>query len=118
MFFVLHGLVMLMKQHSYAFYNGYLSSLHKKREALLKQLRKLENIEPADSPSTTTPDVSELSTSHLTHRPSATEYRERRNSVTQSQSNEADDIESITRAIEEGQPLGVDQVLMFERLIK
>ncbi|KAI1156924.1 MBOAT family protein [Nemania diffusa] len=117
-FFVLHGLVMLMKQHSYAFYNGYLSSLHKKREALLKQLRKLENIEPADSPSTTTPDVSELSTSHLTHRPSATEYRERRNSVTQSQSNEADDIESITRAIEEGQPLGVDQVLMFERLIK
>ncbi|KAI0100207.1 MBOAT family protein [Nemania sp. FL0031] len=117
-FFVLHGLVMLMKQHSYAFYNGYLSSVYKKRRFLLKELKKLESMEPVDSASATTPDISELSTSHLARRPSATEYRERRNSLSESQSNEPGDIETITRAIEGGQPLDVDQVLMFERLIK
>ncbi|KAJ8121192.1 hypothetical protein ONZ43_g2295 [Nemania bipapillata] len=117
-FFVLHGLVMLMKQHSYAFYNGYLSSLYKKRVYLLKQLKKLENMQPVTTPSTVAPDISELSTSHLTHRPSASEYREKQNSISQPQGNDTHDIESITRAIEEGHPLNVDQVLMFERLIK
>ncbi|OAA54085.1 sterol O-acyltransferase 1 [Niveomyces insectorum RCEF 264] len=41
-FFVLHGLVMLMKQHSYAFYNGYLSTLYKRRAVLQARLRELE----------------------------------------------------------------------------
>ncbi|KAJ8128881.1 hypothetical protein O1611_g4750 [Lasiodiplodia mahajangana] len=113
-FFVLHGLVMLMKQHSYAFYNGYLSSLYKKRRYLLKELKKLENMEPVDS-SAATPNISTLSTSHLARRPSATEYRERRQSLSQ---NEPGDIETITQAIEERRPLDVDQVLIFERLIK
>lgn len=42
-FLVLHGLVILMKMHSYAFYNGYLSEVHNRRTALgakLAQLRR------------------------------------------------------------------------------
>lgn len=44
-FFVLHGLVMLMKQHSYAFYNGYLSSIYKRRAMLQSRLAELERAE-------------------------------------------------------------------------
>ncbi|KAK5628555.1 hypothetical protein RRF57_004270 [Xylaria bambusicola] len=113
-FFVLHGLVMLMKQHSYAFYNGYLSSIHKKRKGLLAELKKLDGMQTVAGESTTSPHASELSTSHLDRRPSAAMYRERRNSIAQSQSNEPDDIESILRAIEGGQPLDLDQVVVWE----
>ncbi|KAH0538472.1 hypothetical protein FGG08_004921 [Glutinoglossum americanum] len=38
-FIVLHCMVMLMKQHSYAFYNGYLSDIFLRREMLLKKSR-------------------------------------------------------------------------------
>ncbi|KAI3326253.1 MBOAT family protein [Xylariaceae sp. AK1471] len=117
-FFVLHGLVMLMKQHSYAFYNGYLSSVYKKRRALLEKLKQLQNTEPADSPSATSPSISSLSTSHLERLPLATEYQERQISLARSKPNEPGDIEIISRAIEEGQPLDLDQLQMFERLIK
>ncbi|KAI1274599.1 MBOAT family protein [Xylaria sp. FL0933] len=117
-FFVLHGLVMLMKQHSYAFYNGYLSSVYKKRRALLAELKKLESMEPVEGESTSSPQASTLSTSHLDRRPSAAMYRERRNSLARSPSHEPDDIESISRAIEDGQPLDLDQLLIFERLMK
>ncbi|KAI1355146.1 MBOAT family protein [Xylaria sp. FL0043] len=117
-FFVLHGLVMLMKQHSYAFYNGYLSSVYKKRRALLAELKKLESMEPVEGESKSSPQASALSTSHLDRRPSAAMYRERRNSLARSPSHEPDDIESISRAIEDGQPLDLNQLLIFERLMK
>ena len=122
-FFVLHGLIMLMKQHSYAFYNGYLSSVYKKRKSLLAQLKKLESMQPVKSGSgergsTASPSVSALSTNHLDRRPSAAVYRERRNSIAQAQADEPDDIESISRAIGDGAPLDLDQVLVFERLLK
>jgi len=40
-FIVLHCLVMLMKQHSYAFYNGHLSVVHKRLQSLEKKLVEL-----------------------------------------------------------------------------
>lgn len=43
-FFVLHALVMLMKQHSYAFYNGHLSAAYHRRQLLLGKLKKLDFI--------------------------------------------------------------------------
>lgn len=115
-FFVLHGLIMLMKQHSYAFYNGHLSSVYKKRNQLERRLKQLENISPVTSPSSTSPPISDISTSHLAHRPSATEYTERRLSVTKG--NLADDIERISKAIDSGEPLDLDQLQLFERMIK
>lgn len=117
-FFVLHGLVMLMKQHSYAFYNGHLSSVYKKRRSLLDRLKKLEGMDPVESPSPTAPKTSALSTSHLALHPSATEYQEQQSFLAQDSSREQDDLERISRAIEEGKPLDLDQVLIFERLIK
>lgn len=44
-FFVLHALVMLMKQHSYAFYNGHLATIYHNRQLLLSKLQKLDFIE-------------------------------------------------------------------------
>ncbi|PKS07453.1 hypothetical protein jhhlp_006057 [Lomentospora prolificans] len=41
-FFVLHGLVLLMKQHSYAFYNGHLSTAYKLRKLVQSTLAELE----------------------------------------------------------------------------
>ncbi|KAI0143961.1 MBOAT family protein [Hypoxylon sp. NC0597] len=117
-FFVLHGLVMLMKQHSYAFYNGHLSSVYKKRQSLLLKLKQLESISPVTSPSLTNPKVSALSTSHLALPPSADEYRERRHSLSKSRSADQNDIESISRAIEAAEPLDMEQLHAFERLIK
>lgn len=117
-FFVLHGLVMLMKQHSYAFYNGHLSSAYKQRRSLLIKLKQLETISPATSPSTTSPRVSTLSTSHLAHPPSADEYHERRHSLSKARSADQNDIESISRVIEAANPLDMEQLQVFERLIK
>ncbi|OQE19092.1 hypothetical protein PENSTE_c016G08409 [Penicillium steckii] len=41
-FMVLHCLTMLMKQHSYASYNGYLSELYRKRNLLISRLNRLK----------------------------------------------------------------------------
>ena len=50
-FFVLHGLVMLMKQHSYAFYNGHLSTVYKQREVLLEKLKQVAAANAKDNKS-------------------------------------------------------------------
>jgi len=114
-FFVMHGIVMLMKQHSYAFYNGYLSSVHRKRAHLLSRLKELEHVAPVASPSRTQPPVSAISTSHLTRVPSAHEYRERRMSISSAQ---VPDIDKIATAISSGEPLDEEQVHIFERILK
>ena len=115
-FFVLHGLVFLMKQHSYSFYNGYLSTVLKEREMLVAQLKQLEGISPVQSPSTTGPQVSSLSTLHLALEPSAQEWKERRKSIVQE--NTVPDTDKIIAAIDSGEPLDESQVHVFERLIQ
>ncbi|KAK1477220.1 MBOAT family protein [Colletotrichum cuscutae] len=134
-FFVLHGIVMLMKQHSYAFYNGYLSSAYKKRKYLLSKLKKLEHVAPTEFPSSTTPSASTVSVSHLANPPSAAEMHGRRQSIAQAQAqaqsqshakdggggdeqHQLTDLDRIARAIESGQPLDADQVRVFERIIR
>jgi len=44
-FIVLHCLVMLMKQHSYAFYNGHLSVVYKRLQSLGKKLAELRALD-------------------------------------------------------------------------
>lgn len=107
---------MLMKQHSYAFYNGHLSTVYRQREVLLKKLKQLEQISPVNSPIETNLPSSELSISHLEHRPSASEYKERRQSI--HQGSISDDIEKVSHTIDSGKPLNLDQVQLFERMIK
>lgn len=114
-FFVLHGIVMLMKQHSYAFYNGHLSTVYKSRANLLSKLKQLDLMDPATSPSSTDPPVSEISTAHLRVPPSA---EQRRRSISQLLNEEESDIDRICRAIASKEPLDDEQVYIFERIIK
>jgi len=115
-FFVLHGLVMLMKQHSYAFYNGHLSELYKRRRSLEQKLKQLQAVTPAQSPSMTT---FSLSTSYLDQPPSATELTQRRRSSHQlNLGDRAHDLAQVAAAIEAGDPLDVEQIQLFERIVK
>lgn len=117
-FFVLHSLVMLMKQHSYAFYNGYLSSAHKKRAELLKKLKQLEHVEAVKSPSQTKPTASSISTDHLARRPSRNDVRQRRQSSHSSYETFSQDLEGIEAAINSNEPLDLEQIHVFEQIIK
>lgn len=117
-FFVLHTLVMLMKQHSYAFYNGYLSTAYKKRAELLKKLKQLENIEAVQSPSSTQPTTSAIDPEYLTRRPSVNEIKQRRRSLHSGMDTFSKDLESIEAAIESDKPLDLEQVRTFEKIIR
>ncbi|KAI5462745.1 MBOAT, membrane-bound O-acyltransferase family-domain-containing protein [Mariannaea sp. PMI_226] len=114
-FFVLHGIVMLMKQHSYAFYNGHLSTVYKRRTSLLSKLKQLDFVDPVTGPTQTAPLVSALSTQHLEIPPSA---EQRRKSISQLPNPKESDVEKISRAITSGQALDDEQVDLFERIIK
>ncbi|KAK4133982.1 hypothetical protein BT67DRAFT_442492 [Trichocladium antarcticum] len=105
-FFVLHGLVMLMKLHSYAFYNGHLSEVYKKRARLLATLKRLEKVSAAPSSA-----ASSITTSRFTEVPDG--IRERRRSGY----DEMPDVENIVAVIDSGKSLD-EQVHIFERVLK
>ncbi|KAJ3493082.1 hypothetical protein NLG97_g4967 [Lecanicillium saksenae] len=96
-FFVLHALVMLMKQHSYAFYNGYLSTIHRRRQLLLEKLKKLEFIDCSG-------DAAVRSASNQSGTSSPTE--------------EHAGIHTILKTIDTSKTLDHTQVYMFERVLK
>ncbi|KAL2262891.1 hypothetical protein VTK26DRAFT_9096 [Humicola hyalothermophila] len=114
-FFVLHGMVMLMKQHSYAFYNGHLSSAYKQRGHLLSKIKQLESISPVVTPSSSWAPEFSIATSHLAGVPSARWPEERRQSLPCELS---PDLEKITAAIESGKRLDPEQIRVFERVLK
>ncbi|KAL5321793.1 hypothetical protein ACEPPN_009756 [Leptodophora sp. 'Broadleaf-Isolate-01'] len=116
-FFVLHGLVMLMKQHSYAFYNGHLSETYKIRHTLERKLKQLDSTEPVKTPSETTPRVSSMSTSYLDHRPTASDLNQRRQYRRSSMDGDSN-LKEVAAAIESGEPLDVDQIQTFARIMK
>ncbi|KAF7858600.1 hypothetical protein EAF04_009200 [Stromatinia cepivora] len=115
-FFVLHGLVMIMKQHSYAFYNGYLSEEYQSRFKLQRKLKQLDNISPVQTPSATTPAAASLSTSYLDARPTSDDVHQRisqrRHSIIEST------IGQVAAAIDSGEPLDLDQIQTFARILK
>lgn len=114
-YFVLHGIVMLMKQHSYAFYNGYLSTVFQRRQYLLSKLKQLEDLDPTSGPSQASPPVSTISTEHLSVPPTAAQ---RRHSLSQLDSSQETDIDRIAHAIATRQPLDDEQIWLFERIVK
>lgn len=119
MFFVLHGLVMLMKQHSYSFYNGYLSEAYKTRQSLERKLKQLQNIAPTLTPSATAPIPSSMDTEYLDRRPTATDLNERRKSIQSSAGlNGTTEFAQVASAIESGESLDVNQIQIFERIIR
>ncbi|KHN96174.1 uncharacterized protein MAM_06022 [Metarhizium album ARSEF 1941] len=114
-FFVLHGIIMLMKQHSYAFYNGHLSTVYLQRLFLLFKLKQLELVHPSKESSSAVPPVSSLSIDHLRAPPTAVE---RRHSLSQVPKSKETDIDKIAKAIASREPLNDEQIAAFEQIIK
>lgn len=117
-FFVLHTLIMLMKQHSYAFYNGYLSTAYKKRDELRKKLKQLEQIEATKPSSPGQPTASAVSREYLARRPSTSEIRQRRRSLHSGSETFSKDLEEIEASIDSDGPLDLEQIQLFEKIIK
>lgn len=111
----MHGLVMLMKQHSYAFYNGYLSTIYEHSQFIVGKLKQLESTEIATGAVETSPAVSSISTSHLDAVPSA---EAKRHSAADIRGTERTDIERIAQAIASRKPLSDEQVQLFERIME
>lgn len=109
---------MLMKQHSWAFYNGHLSEEYKLRRVLEQKLKQLEAMTPMKTSSATMPQVSSLSTSYLDHKPTAADLNQRRQSRTGMTEEGTSNIPQVAAAIESGEPLSFEQVQTFERILK
>ncbi|KAK5119483.1 hypothetical protein LTR85_007583 [Meristemomyces frigidus] len=128
-FAVLHGLVFVMKQHSYAFYNGYLSGVYRRRALLEERLRILQAMEPVTSPPTS-PSTSQyldrttssgLDISGLAKKADSTSLKRRPSMGHRTSTNlqiEKSDVASVAQAIESGSAIDVDQMHTFERVIQ
>ena len=106
-FFVMHCLVMLMKQHSYAFYNGHLSELYKARESLMKTLKILQARVPAETSSPTIPRSSSPITIEA---PIDIKAKKGMRSVA--------NLTEVVDAIESGELLDLVQIKTYESSIK
>ncbi|KAL1311520.1 hypothetical protein AAFC00_001642 [Neodothiora populina] len=124
-FIVLHCLVFLMKQHSFAFYNGYLSSVYKRKTMLkskLSKLRDMRTMETApNSPESFRPQSARSTALDLPNLPGGIGMKGHRPSMGPRTStnlgNEVSDVASISSAMESGTPLDHDQMQAFERII-
>ncbi|KAJ5888813.1 Sterol O-acyltransferase ACAT/DAG/ARE, partial [Penicillium taxi] len=119
-FIVIHALTMLMKQHSYAFYNGYLSELYRKRELLNIRLKQLEKHSSKNSVSTG--QTSALQTgfnSEITNLEVSQNYR-RRSIDTQGfqDSRGPDQLLSLAESIEKRTPLEPAQIVSLKTLLE
>ncbi|KAI7564604.1 acyl-CoA/sterol acyltransferase, partial [Hortaea werneckii] len=132
-FAVLHGLVFLMKQHSYGFYNGYLSGVHRRRRLLERRLKNLQAMEPVHSAHTSPRNSQQIDAassgvdfaklSH--HSPRTGSFADaapkRRPSMGHRTSTnltvEQSDVASVAQAIESGRSIDLDQMKTFESVI-
>ena len=116
-FLVLHCIAMLMKQHSYAFYNGHLSELHKRRNVLegkLKQLEDPEVLSPSEDVSSTSQATSYLDAKDLKR------LSRRRKSLHATPQDSVDvdkEILNVASAIESDAQLDFAQVRSLRKLI-
>jgi sterol O-acyltransferase len=117
----LHGLVFVMKQHSYAFYNGYLSGVHRRRTLLGRKLKELEAIEPVKSNDTRDAakssgaqlhDITNIARSPVERRPSMGPRTSTNFQI------EKSDVADVAAAISSGRPINADQMSTFSRIIR
>ncbi|KAF2770412.1 acyl-CoA/sterol acyltransferase [Teratosphaeria nubilosa] len=117
-FAVLHGLVFLMKQHSYAFYNGYLSGVYRRKALLEEKLRELRALEPIHSPPTS---PSQLSRKASEHDSSPTAVKRRPSMGPRTSTNlalEKSDVATIASAIQSNRPITSEQMDIFAHVIR
>jgi len=89
------------------------------RATLQKKLKLLDSVDPISTPSATTPKASSLSTSYLDHKPTGSDLNQLRQ-YQRSNANDdaASNVDQVAAAIESGEPLDIDQIQTFERIIK
>ncbi len=80
-------------------------------------MKQLENVEPSETPSAT-PKFSAISTSYLDHRPTPSDLNERRQHERGNSFGDSSNIQQVAAAIDAGEPLDLDQIHVFERIIK
>ncbi|KAH0028710.1 acyl-CoA/sterol acyltransferase, partial [Aureobasidium melanogenum] len=118
-FMVLHTMVFLMKQHSYCFYNGHLSVVFRRRNMLREKLRALRDMEPTPSLPSSPQGISPAVTSAIEQ---ADMGEKKRRPIAHRTStnldNETSDVARVATAMQSGQPLTVDQMLAFQRIIE
>lgn len=112
-FIFLHCLVFIMKMHSFAFYNGYLSSVSRRRKALQRKLKQLELAQPVprDQGKTESADIVGQSNGSL---------KNRRPSMLRTSTNlatEKSDVATVASAIESGRPFDLAQLQAFQSVI-
>lgn len=121
-FMVLHTLVYLMKQHSYAFYNGHLSCVYRRRAMLQKRLDELQDMDVVRSTRSRSPSAHATAIEALAQATTTSSTRDRRPSLgvrtTTNLEHEKSDVASVATAIESGQPLDSFQMQAFERVIR
>jgi sterol O-acyltransferase len=87
------------------------------RVALQNKLKQLDTVAPAETTSTITPKFS-TSLDYLDHKPKASDLNQRRQSRAFTNEDSASNIDQVAAAIESGEPLDLDQIQIFERIIK
>ncbi|KAK3114761.1 Sterol O-acyltransferase 2 (Sterol-ester synthase 2) [Teratosphaeriaceae sp. CCFEE 6253] len=125
-FAVLHGLVFLMKQHSYAFYNGYLSGVYRRKMLLEDKLEQLQAMDPMQWPPTS-PRASEqvelasgIDLSKLSDGTADSTVKRRPSMGPRTSTNlavEQSDVAGVAAAIQSGTAIDVDQMQTFARII-
>ncbi|ORY12642.1 MBOAT, membrane-bound O-acyltransferase family-domain-containing protein [Clohesyomyces aquaticus] len=120
-FIVLHVFVLLMKQHSYSFYNGYLSRVYRRRKLLEQKLEQLEEMEAQETPgdtSPTPPTEEAISATGMDGASPSTKLHHRRSigpKYSTNFSKEQSEIATMAKAIEAREPLNAEQIQAFTR---
>jgi sterol O-acyltransferase len=119
-FIFLHCLVFVMKQHSYTFYNGYLSGVYRRRKVLQLKLKQLEHAQPAPKDSMPKNDTATTNPANLLGHSNG-DLKDRRPSMLRTSTNliaEESDVATVASAIESGRPFDLAQLQAFESVIK
>lgn len=118
-FIVLHVFVLLMKQHAYSFYNGYLSRVYARRNLLQRKLQQLDQIQAQESPSLLRQDETTATATGVDEQEDdrVARHRSRGPKYSTNFSQEESEIASIGQAIEAGEPLDPEQIQAFRRVL-
>ncbi|KAJ9621643.1 Sterol O-acyltransferase 2 (Sterol-ester synthase 2) [Taxawa tesnikishii (nom. ined.)] len=120
-FIILHTMVFLMKQHSYSFYNGFLSGVYRRKKMLEKKLVQLQDMQSSasapDSPYG--PGPTSVSSSALEQSSSLPQRRRSMGPRTSTNlGTETSDVAHVASAMDSGEPLNDSQMQAFERILK
>ncbi|KZM25390.1 Sterol O-acyltransferase [Ascochyta rabiei] len=118
-FIVLHVFVLLMKQHAYSFYNGYLSRVYCRRNLLDQKIRQLDDLDAHQGPSPTSPSTETLAATGIDHNDNndMSCRKSRGPKFSTDFSTEESQIASIGQAIETSEPLDAEQISTFRRIL-